>query len=195
MFWKSMLSFLVLVASSVFADDGTDRKLFNFDDSRASRPWQTVNDGVMGGRSVGRFRINKDKNLEFFGILSLENNGGFASVRSRGSTLGLMKGNALVLRVRGDGRKYKLDLYTPRRLVAFSYRAEFQTQKGKWIEVTVPLDKFVATSFGRVVRSRPLDPGTVNGLGILLGDKKAGPFKLEIDWIKVRSGSRQADAE
>ena len=30
-----------------------------------------------------------------------------------------------------------------------------------------------------------LDPSEVNGLGILLGDKKAGPFKLEVEWIKA----------
>ena len=53
MFWKSMLSFLLLGASALTADGGKGRILFNFDDSKASKPWQTVNDGVMGGRSVG----------------------------------------------------------------------------------------------------------------------------------------------
>ena len=47
----------------------------------------------MGGRSDGRFKINDDKNMEFFGTLSLENNGGFASVRARGAKLGLEKGD------------------------------------------------------------------------------------------------------
>jgi hypothetical protein len=46
------------------------------------------------------------------------------------------------------------------------------------------VDEFEATSFGRVVRGQ-LDPSQVNGLGILLGDKKAGPFRLEVEWIKV----------
>jgi monofunctional biosynthetic peptidoglycan transglycosylase len=69
--------------------------------------------------------------------------------------------------------------------MAFSYRAKFRTRKDEWTEVRIPLEKFVATSFGRVVSNQPLDPSEVNGLGILLGDKKAGPFKLEIDWIKV----------
>lgn len=27
--------------------------------------------------------------------------------------------------------------------------------------------------------------GAVNGLGFLLGDKKAGPFKMKVEWIKV----------
>jgi transforming growth factor-beta-induced protein len=165
------------------------RILFSFDNSDAAAQWQTTNDGVMGGRSDGRFRINEGRNMEFFGTLSLENNGGFASVRARGSNLGLEKGDSIVARVRGDGREYSLNLYTPARRMAFSYRAKFRTQKDEWIEVRIPLDKFVATSFGRVVRNQSLDPSDVNGLGILLGDKKPGPFELEIDWIKADTSS------
>ena len=162
-----------------------ERLLFTFDKPAAARQWGTTNDGVMGGRSDGRFKINEDNNLEFFGTLSLENNGGFASVRARGSNLGLQKGDTIVVRVRGDGREYSLNLYTPRRGMASSYRANFKTSKDEWIEVRIPLDKFVATSFGRVIRNQELDPSEVNGLGVLLGDKKPGPFELEINWIKV----------
>ena len=159
--------------------------MFAFDKPAAANQWGTTNDGVMGGRSDGRFKINEDNNLEFFGTLSLENNGGFASVRSRGSNLGLQKGDAIVVRVRGDGREYNLNLYTPRRGAAYSYRAKFKTKKDEWIEARIPLDKFVATSFGRIIRNQELDPSEVNGLGVLLGDKKPGPFELEINWIKV----------
>lgn len=159
--------------------------MFTFDEPGAAGQWQTTNDGVMGGRSDGRFKINEDNNMEFFGTLSLENNGGFASVRSRVSNLGLQKGDSIVIRVPGDGREYSLNLYTPRRTMAFSYRAKFKTRKDEWIEVRIPLNKFVATSFGRVVRNQELDPSQVNGLGIFLGDKQPGPFELEIDWIKV----------
>ena len=166
-----------------------ERLLFSFEKPEADAQWLTTNDGVMGGRSDGRFKINEDKNMEFFGTLSLANNGGFASVRSSGSNLGLSKGDSIVARVRGDGREYSLNLYTPTRRLAFSYRAEFETKKDEWIEVRIPLDKFVATSFGRVVRNQQLDPIEVNGLGILLGDKKAGPFKLEVEWIKAAKAS------
>jgi transforming growth factor-beta-induced protein len=162
-----------------------EQVLFAFDTPGAAGQWQTTNDGVMGGRSDGRFKINEDNNMEFFGRLSLENNGGFASVRSRGSNLGLQKGDSIEVRVRGDGREYSLNLYTPRRGMAFSYRAKFKTSKDEWIDVRIPLAKFVATSFGRVIRNQELDPSEVNGLGVLLGDKKSGPFELEIDWIKV----------
>ena len=137
--------------------------------------------------------MTKDKTLEFFGNLSLENNGGFASVRTKANKLGLEKGDALVARIRGDGREYSLNLYVPRPLIAFSYRAMVQTKKDEWIEVKVPLDKFEATSFGETMRDAgPVDPKEVNGLGFLLGDKKAGPFKMEVEWIRVeRAGASE----
>jgi NADH dehydrogenase [ubiquinone] 1 alpha subcomplex assembly factor 1 len=180
----SVIVFLILAGeSSVMAEESTI--LFEFVKSEAADTWQVVNDGVMGGISDGRFRITADKKMEFFGTLSLENNGGFASVRSRQRNLGLRKGDTILLRVRGDGREYSLNLYDPGRMMAFSYRAVFATQKDEWIEVRIPLKSFVATSFGEIVDSPPLDSSNINALGFLLSDKKAGPFKLEIDWIKV----------
>jgi monofunctional biosynthetic peptidoglycan transglycosylase len=112
-------------------------------------------------------------------------------VRTKARKLGLATGDTLVAKVRGDGREYSLNLYVTKPLVAFSYRATVPTKKGEWIEVKLPLDKFVATSFGRPVPDAgPVDPQEVNGLGFMLYDKKAGPFKLEVEWIKVvRAGS------
>ena len=106
-------SFIVLLGSTLLAED---RVLFEFATPAASRDWQTVNDGVMGGVSDGRFKINEGKTLEFSGALSLENNGGFASVRSRPKKLGLETGDVLIARLRGDGRDYTLNLYVPRPL-------------------------------------------------------------------------------
>ena len=81
-------------AKPVLPADVAPRTLFSFETPEAARRWQTVNDGVMGGRSDGRFQVNPEGNLEFFGMLSLENNGGFASVRSLGTKLGLARGRA-----------------------------------------------------------------------------------------------------
>jgi hypothetical protein len=59
------------------------------------------------------------------------------------------------------------------------------------IEVKLPLDELQASTFGRPVRDAgPVAQQEVNGLGFLLGDKKVGPPKLEIQWIKVvRAGN------
>jgi NADH dehydrogenase [ubiquinone] 1 alpha subcomplex assembly factor 1 len=176
---------LILMGSFGMAEDAPI-PLFDFAGAEAEKEWQTVNDGVMGGVSKGEFRITDDKTLEFFGKLSLENNGGFASVRTKGKKLGLEKGDTLVAKVRGDGREYALNLYLNRQLTAFSYRAMAQTKKDEWIEINVPLDKFEATSFGQVLPDAgEVKPDEINSVGFLLGDKRAGPFRMEVEWIKV----------
>ena len=158
---------------------------FDFSKPDAAKQWQTVNDGVMGGISDGRFKITDNKTMEFYGTLSLENNGGFASVRSRPTKDNLKAGDSVAVRVRGDGREYSLNLYVPRDSGRYSFRQTFKTKKGEWIEVSLPVDKFFATWRGRIFPDQKLVPSKVNSVGFLLGDKKAGPFKLEVDWIKV----------
>ncbi len=182
-----------LVSASVLhntASAQTMHGLFEFSDSSEVSKWQIVNDGVMGGRSSSQVSIIQTEDgvdaMRFTGNLSLENNGGFASVRSRpDASLGLKAGNTIVLRVQGDGRKYTFNLYAPTRRTAFSYQIDFQTKAGKWIEVRLPVDKFVAHSFGRPIPSMRLSPQQVQSVGVLLGDKKPGAFELLIDWINV----------
>jgi len=183
---RCLLACAVLVMGSFVMADDKPQVLFEFSGADAAKEWQTVNDGVMGGVSEGKFKITEKKTLEFFGTLSLENNGGFASVRTKAKKFGLEKGDTIVAKVRGDGREYNLNLYLNKPLMAFSYRATVQTKKDEWIEVKLPLDKFEATSFGRIVKDAgAVKPEEVNALGFLLGDKKAGAFKLEVEWVKV----------
>jgi NADH dehydrogenase [ubiquinone] 1 alpha subcomplex assembly factor 1 len=174
-----------LMVTTAMPDD-TLQHLFDFMGADAAKEWQTVNDGVMGGVSDGKFKITDANTMEFFGTLSLANNGGFASVRTKPENLGLEKGDTVVAKVRGDGREYMLNLYPNKQRVAYSYRATVQTKKDEWIEVKIPLDKFEATSFGNVVKNAgAINPAEISALGFMLGDKKAGQFKLEVEWIKV----------
>ena len=184
-----LLTALLVLNSAIQAvaqqEDGGKRVLFSFDSPDAPKVWRTVNDGVMGGVSEGNVRITKEKTLEFFGNLSLENNGGFASARSRARKLDLSEYDAFVFKVRGDGRTYYANVHVPTRQIAFSYRAEFKTKKDKWQEIRIAFKDFRATSFGREVpNASQLDPSNIESIGFLLGDKKAGPFKLDVAWIK-----------
>jgi NADH dehydrogenase [ubiquinone] 1 alpha subcomplex assembly factor 1 len=136
------------------------------------------------------FSITADKTMEFFGTLSLENNGGFASVRTKPDDLGIKAGDAIVVRVKGDGREYVLNLYTKSRQMAFSYWAPLPTKQGEWVEVAVPLTDFIPTAFGRRVQGMgPVEPSQINGLGLMLSDKKPGKFQMEVGWVKVDRAS------
>lgn len=174
---------LLLPTSQAVAQE---RILFDFDNPQLRGRWQNVNDGVMGGVSDGRHGYSQTGDMLFFGNLSLANNGGFASVRSSPSRLNLQAGDELLVRVRGDGRKYYLDVRSPSNRMAFSYRVSIQTQAGKWQEFRVPMSMFVGTSFGRTLpNARPV-AAQVNSIGFTLSDKREGPFKLEVDSIRVR---------
>ena len=183
--------FTVLITTlTAVASAETMTSLFEFREVSDAVNWQIVNDGVMGGRSSSQAAMVKadagEGAMRFSGNLSLENNGGFASVRSRPSgSLGLDAGETIVLRVKGDGRRYTFNLYTPDRRTAFSYQMDFDTQAGKWTEIKLPVDKFVAHSFGRPMPNMKLTPSQVHSVGVLLGDKKPGPFEILIDWIHV----------
>ena len=102
--------------------------LFDFSGTADEPAWNAVNDGVMGGVSRGGAKLI-DGSLHFRGVLSLENNGGFSSIRSGGPTRDLSAAKAIVLRVKGDGRTYRLQLATNAefRRSRISYQTAFPT--------------------------------------------------------------------
>ena len=160
--------------------------LVDFGDKQNSSGWNVVNDGVMGGRSVGKARLTDDGVMNFSGTLSLDNNGGFSSIRSGPIDVQMAIEDGFRVRLKGDGRTYIFNLYPKTRRMAFSYRAALPSVDGQWTEVFVPLKTFVATSFGRRVQGGGvLTPDQVSRIGFMLSDKKPGAFKLEIEWVKV----------
>ena len=60
----------------------TELTLIDFSNASAAG-WQIVNDSVMGGISRSTLQLHEDGYALFSGTVSLENNGGFASVRTR----------------------------------------------------------------------------------------------------------------
>lgn len=160
------------------------RILMSFDSNPQGPRWIAVNDDVMGGRSSGTPTV-ADGQLEFSGELSLANNGGFSSVRSVGRDFDLSDVSVVVLRVRGDGRRYQLRLATDAsyRGMSVSYGAGFDTTAGQWMEVRVPLVSLEPTVRGSPLRGQPLDPSHVRGIGLLIADKREGAFVLTVDWI------------
>lgn len=160
--------------------------LLNFDGRPEEPRWLAVNDGVMGGRSQGGPEL-VDGLLRFAGVLSLENNGGFSSVRTVGQDFDFTDAEALVLRVRGDGRTYQIRLATDARYrgIRVSYGSAFKTEAGEWIDVRLPWSTFSPSVRGVALSGPPMDRAQIRELGILIGDKREGAFQLEIDSIAL----------
>ncbi len=158
----------------------------NLEFDSGTKGWQTVLDGVMGGLSTGRIAAGEGGTLRFTGELSLENNGGFSQIRTAVPEGTFSGTKGLLLRVKGDGRSYQCNIRSSRlRLMAGGYERAFETKAGEWIEVEIPFDQCVATSFGERIRNAPaLDPASIESVGVTLSDKQEGPFAIEIDWIR-----------
>lgn len=142
--------------------------------------WYAVNDGVMGGVSEGGMQRTEHATGIFSGDLSLENNGGFASVRAVIGRQDLSKYAGIEIRVRGDGRTYQLRVRTDDRLDGVAYRAEFQTTEDEWIVVKIPFADLLPTFRGRLLNGPELDTAQIAQIAFMLADKKPGKFVLEI---------------
>jgi monofunctional biosynthetic peptidoglycan transglycosylase len=153
--------------------------LFDFGDAADSpSAWRTVNDTVMGGVSESAF-VPTDDGAAFCGTVSLEHGGGFASVRAPEGRYDLTGATGVRLRVRGDGKRYNLTLYT-RPGGRISYRVPF-TAPEQWANVGLSFDALTPYRRGRrVPNAPPFDPSQVRTLGILIADQQAGPFRLDL---------------
>ena len=164
----------------------SEKILFDFQTATNSAAWQIMNDDVMGGVSTSAFRITTNGTALFTGHVSLENNGGFASVRSLPRRTDLTGCGSFVIRVRGDGRRYKFTVRTDSNFDSPLYQTAFVTAKGEWEELRLPFNRFVPTFRGRVLNDvPPLKPAQVTSVGFLIAEKQDGPFRLEISSIKA----------
>ncbi len=174
------------LAITVNVDAASEKVLFAFQGNTNSPVWQIVNDDVMGGVSTSRFQVLTNGGAVFSGVVSMENRGGFASVRSSPVRDNLNGCETFVLRVRGDGRRYKFTVRTETGFNAPNYQAEFTTQRGEWEEYRLAFKDFVPTFRGRILTDvPPLNPAKVATVGFLISDRQDGAFKLEVAWIKA----------
>ena len=168
------------------ADTATNKTLFDFQAATNSPAWEVVNDDVMGGVSKSRFQVLTNGCAVFSGTVRLENNGGFASVRSQPVRADLTGCDSFLLRVRGDGRRYKFSVRTEAGFDTPLYQLAFTTKRGEWEEHRLPFKEFVPTFRGRILTDvPPLNPAKVTSVGFLISDKQEGSFKLEVAWIKA----------
>lgn len=96
--------------------------------------------------------------------------------------------NMVVIKVRGDGRSYILNIGTKGYFdVVWDdiYHYVLYTRGGPYWQVSkIPFSKFFLSSRGRVQDNQfPLPQNKVSNFGISVGDKINGPYNLEIDYI------------
>ncbi|KAL4444961.1 hypothetical protein ABPG77_004011 [Micractinium sp. CCAP 211/92] len=179
------------------------RLLFSPDGRGAVQGWGSLDDVVMGGISESGFAIRQGVGEDggpcgvFAGSVTTANNGGFASVRTRNlePPLDLSGYNGIELRVKGDGKRYKLIIRDSAGWDTVGYTASFDTQPG-WQTVRVPF-----SSFKPVFRARtmlympPLNAANICSFQLMLSKFEAdgmlnptfetGSFELPVQQIST----------
>jgi NADH dehydrogenase [ubiquinone] 1 alpha subcomplex assembly factor 1 len=145
--------------------------------------WVPVNDTVMGGRSQSTLRVDAARQLVWSGVLSLENNGGFVSIRSPGGWDDWTDYDGVEVVVEAAGRDIQVSLQRADGVVrAGGYRAVLPSTNEGETSVFIPFSAFVLTQFGRRISGPPLRSGLkqVGQRGLLIADKKEGPFRVTV---------------
>ena len=167
-------------------DKAKELLVFDFTKPDDRNQWRPINDTVMGGISASQLQLTEEGFAIFTGNVSLENNGGFASLQSTPSAYNFTGYEGIAIRIKGDGKRYKFSLKSNIFLDSPRYEAAFTTDKGVWATVTIPFNTLVPTFRGRVLTNEtPLDISKVKSFSFLISDKQEGAFRLEIDWVKA----------
>ena len=159
-------------------------EIFDFKTNSDLRNWQIVNDGVMGGTSKSKFYLNSQSHGCFEGTVSLENNGGFCSVRYGFNSIALNKNKIICLRIKGDGKNYQFRVKSNKN-DAHSYIYPFRTS-GDWQNIEIPIIEFYPSFRGRKLDIPNYDGSRLEEIAFLIGNKKAENFQLLIDRIEVK---------
>jgi NADH dehydrogenase [ubiquinone] 1 alpha subcomplex assembly factor 1 len=160
--------------------------LFDFTEPHPAHGWHAIDDRVMGGVSRSTLRADPAGHAVFEGTVSLERNGGFASVRSSPGEYGRPGARACLIELRGDTKQFKLSLLTDDGFDSLNYQAGFTPAGTDWQTLHLPLADFRARFRGREVTHAPaLDPARIRQVGLMIAARQAGPFELHIRRISL----------
>ena len=158
--------------------------LFNFNLNSDLSNWAIVDDVVMGGRSDGNFEIGEQGHAVFSGKVSVENNGGFSSVRYYMDQIDVSDYSKAIIRLKGDGKYYQFRTKSEN-YDRHSYVFSFKTS-GDWENIEIPFSEMEAKFRGRQLNMSNYPGERLKEIAFLVGNKINESFRLEIDNITLK---------
>jgi NADH dehydrogenase [ubiquinone] 1 alpha subcomplex assembly factor 1 len=181
----------------------TERMLVSFTEKDARMRWAIGCDQDIGGYSTATLEVTPEGYGRFSGTLSQRLphdrkdiiRSGYAAIRTRNARPTLFgdlfwdttQFRFLLLRVRGDHRRYMVNLQTDGVVQTdlFQHRL-FLRRPGTWEDVLIAFRDFTQTNNGLILPTQmQMLRERVRSIGISVADGQEGPFQLEIAHIKM----------
>jgi hypothetical protein len=177
----------------------TDRSIFDFTNpsNDLKEIWGALDDVVMGGVSASNLRLSDNRAI-FTGIVSTDNNGGFASIRTRNFTppLDLANYEGIQLRVIGDGKRYKFITRCEGKWDGIGYCYSFDTIYNFPTTINIPFADLIPVFRAKTVgEADKFDSSRIYSMQLMLSkfeydgglnpNFEAGSFSLQIEYIKA----------
>lgn len=159
------------------------KEIYAFTKQTKVKEWRVVNDDVMGGISNCSLVLTEAGHGQFSGHVSLEYNGGFASIQLNTSIKRAEEQKYVVLRVKGDGKVYEFRLKGEISQNE-SYVHQFKTT-GEWENIKLPISAFYPQFRGRKLKIPNFNFENIEQVSFLIANKQDEDFKLLIDWIGI----------
>lgn len=158
--------------------------IFDFNSSPDWSQWKIVNDVVMGGKSNSKISKSETGHAVFTGDVSLDNNGGFASMQYNFKPKAITGYTKAVIHLKGDGKQYqfriKANVYD-----RASFIHTFKTS-GQWQTIEIPLHTMIPTFRGNKLNQPNFNANQIQEVQFMIGNGRAESFRLEIDKIELQ---------
>ena len=158
--------------------------IFNFTKDARTQNWFVVDDSVMGGVSAGNMGVDSEGHGMFKGQVSLDNNGGFSSIKYNAGKTKLTGYTKFVIALKGDGKAYQFRVKT-NSTQYYSYTSTFTTNNA-WQTIEIPFNSMTPSFRGQTLNMANFPGDYLEEIGFLIGNKKEEDFKLAIDYISVQ---------
>ncbi len=169
---------IIIIVMMIFKTPLNAEVIYDFSENDNLDGWYVVDDGVMGGRSRGSLQIeNKDTGL-FSGKISLDNYGGFSSIRYYAGSIKVKKNKYITLVLNGDNKYYQLRVRASRN-DRHVYTKKFFAKNG-WQEIRIPLESMEPYFRGQRLNKNNFNRKYISEIGFLIGNKVRENFELRI---------------
>ena len=158
--------------------------IFDFTKEADLKNWYVINDTVMGGVSTGKMGKDSAGKGLFEGHVSMDNNGGFTSVKYDAGKIKLQGYSKFLIVLKGDGKAYQFRVKTNSKDY-YAYVYSFETT-GNWQTIEIPFSSMVPSFRGQLLNMANFSGDYMEEIGILIGNKIAEDFKMAIDNITVQ---------